>query len=127
MKERMSELGYSVWVSFIAVVIIAVFALGGLAIQRVVYPWWLSIQRESVESSKSFTDANNSMLETYRLEYFRLETKIAEAKGDPNLTGAYKAQQGAILEKMCRQISTMKIETVNPSTLTWLNSRGGCK
>ncbi len=127
MKERLSELGFSIWWAVIALVIVAILAFGGLAIQRWAYPWWLSIQRESVENSKSFSDANNNMLETYKLEYTRLDTKIAEAGDDANLTAAYRAQQNAIIEKMCRQISTMKKATVNPSTLTWLNSKGGCQ
>jgi hypothetical protein len=127
MKERFSELGYTVWASFLVVIVLAIITLGSLFVQRVAYPWWLSIQRESVENSKSFVDANNNMLETYKLEFSRLDTKIAEAKGDGKLIEAYEAQQKAILERMCKEISTMKIETVNPSTLTWLNSKGGCK
>lgn len=127
MKDRFSELGYSVWWSILALVVIALLTFGGLFIQRVAYPWWLSIQRQSVERSKSFTDANNNMLETYKLEYSRLDTKIAEVGDDAKLTAAYRAQQSAIVEKMCRQISTMQKDTVNPSTLTWLNSKGGCQ
>jgi hypothetical protein len=127
MKARFIEIGSATWYTIIAVVVIAVLSLGGLAIQGVVYPWWLSIQRESVESSKSFTDANNNMLQTYKLEYARLETKAVEAGNDTASVSAYRAQQSAVVEKMCTMISTMKIETVNPSILTWLNSKGGCQ
>lgn len=127
MKERLSELGIGFWYAVIAVVVIAALSLGIMAVQQVVYPWWLSIQREGVENSKSFTDANNNMLETYRLEYFRLDTKIAESQGDAEIIAAYEAQQTAIIERMCRQISTMKKETVNPAILAWLNSKGVCK
>lgn len=127
MKERLSEFGFGVWYAVITVVVIAVLALGGLAVQRVVYPWWLSVQREAVEESKSFTDANNNMLQAYMLEYSRLDTKIAEAQGNVELVAAYNAQQSAIVERMCRQISTMKRDTVNPTTIQWLNGKGNCK
>lgn len=127
MRQKVSELSDVVWWSVLTIVVLAIIIFGGLFIQRIAYPWWLSIQREAVEESKSFTDANNNMLQTYMLEYSRLDTKIVEAQGDIELVAAYNAQQIAILERMCRQISTMKIDTVNPNTLTWLNSKGVCK
>lgn len=114
------------WV-FVIIVVVAIFAVAFTAINGTLYPWWLSIQRRAVEQSKSFTDSNNNMLETYKLEYAKLDTKIAEANGDAGLTGAYEAQQKAIVEKMCREISTMAQGTVNPNTLSWLNSKGGCR
>ena len=113
--------------SVLALIAIAILALGITALNGQLYPWWLSIQRKSVEQSKSFTDGNNNMLESYMLEYSRLDTKIAEAQGDETIIGAYKAQQKAIVEKMCRQISTMAQSTVNPNTTQFLNSHGGCK
>lgn len=113
--------------SVLALIAIAILALGITALNGQLYPWWLSIQRKSVEQSKSFTDGNNNMLESYMLEYSRLDTKIAEAQGDETIIGAYKAQQKAIVEKMCRQVSTMAQGTVNPNTTQFLNSHGGCK
>ena len=113
--------------SVLALIAIAILALGITALNGQLYPWWLSIQRKSVEQSKSFTDGNNNMLESYMLEYSRLDTKVAEAQGDETIIGAYKAQQKAIVEKMCRQISTMAQGTVNPNTTQFLNSHGGCK
>lgn len=113
--------------SVLALIAIAILALGITALNGQLYPWWLSIQRKSVEQSKSFTDSNNNMLESYMLEYSRLDTKIAEAQGDEAIIGAYKAQQKAIVGKMCRQISTMAQGTVNPNTTQFLNSHGGCK
>ena len=115
------------WWTIIALVVMALLAFGGLFIQRYAYPWWLSIQRRSVEESKSFTDANNNMLETYKLEYVRLDTSIDISKDDADLVDAYQAQQKAIVYKMCLQISTMKRDTVNPQTLRWLSSQGGCE
>lgn len=123
MKDLKSVVGYSL----LALIAIAILTIGITALQGQLYPWWLSIQRKSVEQSKSFTDANNNMLETYMLEYSRLDTKVAEAQGDESLIVAYHAQQKAIVGKMCRQISTMAQGTVNPNTITWLNSKGGCK
>lgn len=123
----MQDLKDTLKFAFLALLVIAILTLGITALNGTLYPWWLSIQRRSVEQSKSFTDANNNMLETYILEYSRLDTKIAEAEGDKNLISAYRSQQGAIIEKMCREISTMASGTVRPSTLTWLNSKGGCQ
>jgi len=113
--------------SLIALLIVAILAVGTTALNGTLYPWWLSIQRQSVEQSKSFTDSNNNMFESYMLEYSRLDVKIAEAQGDDTLTPAYRAQQKAIVGKMCRQISTMAQGTVNPNTLSFLSSNGGCK
>lgn len=113
--------------SVLFLIAVAILAVGISALNGTLYPWWLSIQRKAVEQSKSFTDANNNMLETYILEHSRLDTKIVEAGEDANTISAYKAQQKAIVEKMCRQISTMRKDTVNPDTLSWLNSKGGCR
>ena len=127
----MSELKEIVKWCLLALVAIAILVVGiggiTMAVNGTLYPWWLSIQRKSVEQSKSFTDANNNMLESYKLEYIRLDTKIAEANGNEVIIQAYKAQQKAIVEKMCREISTMAQGTVNPNTITWLNSNGGCR
>jgi len=123
----MNDLKAILKVTFIALLVIAILAAGTLAIQGQLYPWWLSIQRKSVEQSKSFTDANNNMLASYILEYSRLDTKIAEAGENKAVVTAYKAQQKMIVTKMCLEISTMSTVTVKPSTLTWLNSKGGCQ
>lgn len=124
MKERLGELGYAIWLTFVLLLVTAAIVFGGLVIQKYALPWWTSIQRTTVENSKSFTDANNNMLETYKLEYSRLDVKIAESPDDAPV---YKAQQKAILEKMCTEISTMQRSTVNPQTIQWLNSKGACK
>ena len=127
----MSDLKQVIKWCLIGLVAIAILIVGitgiSMAVSGTTYPWWLSIQRRAVEQSKSFTDANNNMLESYMLEHSRLDTKIAEANGNENLTQAYEAQQKAIVEKMCREISTMAQGTVNPNTLSWLNSNGGCR
>lgn len=121
------ELKMILWYCFLGILVISIFAVAITALNGTLYPWWLSIQRKAVEQSKSFTDANNNMLESYKLEYSRLDTKIAEANGNESVTQAYESQQKAIVEKMCREISTMAQSTVNPNTLAWLNSNGGCR
>jgi hypothetical protein len=127
MGEIRDSFKYSILGAVLLVIVFAIIAVGSMAINGTLYPWWLSIQRKAVEQSKSFTDSNNNMLETYKLEYAKLDTKIAESQGNEDLIKAYKAQQVAVTDRMCRQISTMKKETVNPDTLSWLNSKGGCR
>ena len=102
-------------ICFYALLIVSILTVSFMALTGQLYPWYLSIQRKSVEQSKSFTDANNNMLQTYALEYSRLETKIAE---NPTVSTSYKAQQTAILNKMCLQVSTMAIGTIYPSNLS---------
>jgi hypothetical protein len=121
------ELKMVLWYCFLGIMVISIFTVAFTALNGTLYPWWLSIQRKSVEQSKSFTDANNNMLESYMLEHSRLDTKIAEANGNESLTQAYGAQQKAIVGKMCMEVSTMAQGTVNPNTLAWLNSNGGCR
>jgi exoribonuclease II len=112
---------------FWTLIIIVVLTVAITALNGTLYPWWLSLQRNAVENSDSFVDSNNNMLQQYILEHSRLDTKIAEAKGDETLIPAYKAQQKAIVERMCREIATMKRDTVNSNTITWVNSNGGCR
>ena len=118
---------FTVVVAVVGLAVVAWLVLGSLAIQGITYPAWLGIQRNAVENSKSFTDANNNMLATYILEYGRLDVKVAEAGANTELKGVYQAQQKAIVNRMCTEISTMKVNTVNPQTKFWLNSKGGCQ
>ena len=124
-KGKASELGTVIWYSILALIVLAMLFIGITALSGGTDAWYRSIDRNVVQQSKSFTDANNSMLETYKLEYTKLDTKIAEARGDETLAGAYKAQQAAILSKMCQETSTMSQGTINPSTASFL--QGQCK
>jgi hypothetical protein len=126
-KEGFNELRTVVWGVILMLVIAVMLTVGITAMNGTLYPWWLSIQRKSVEQSKSFVDANNNMLQAYMLEYSRLDTKIAEANGNTQISNAYEAQQKAVIEKMCYEISTMAQGTVNANTLGFLNSHGGCR
>jgi hypothetical protein len=123
----MRDIGETIKYTLLALLVIAILTIGTLALQGQLYPWWLAIQRQSVEQSKSFTDANNNMLATYILEHAALDTKTIEANDNAPVVAAYKAQQKAIVAKMCLQISTMDTNTVKPNTLTWLNNKGGCR
>jgi hypothetical protein len=127
MKETAKGVSSIIGITLLSLLVIAIFTVGITALNGSLLPWWYSIQRHTVEQSKSFTDSHNNMLETYMLEYSRLDTKIAEAQGNESIIVAYKAQQKAVVTKMCTLISTMSIETVNPNTLSWLNSHGGCR
>ena len=110
------------WFMVISIVMTVFFT----ALNAGILPWQKKIERNVVEQSKSFVDGNNNMLATYQLEYSRLELKIIEAQGDPVLISGYNTHQKAIIEKMCRQISTMSEGTVNPDTTRFLSMHGGC-
>lgn len=125
MRERFSELSGMLWYTLLALIVVAVLAGGGLAIQRVLYPQWLAFQRSAVEESKSYNDATNIALANYIREYGALEVKIAEASDDSELIGKYKAQQGAILTLMCQTAATMK--EIAPNTRAFLSQKGGCR
>ena len=114
--------GYAVW----ALLLIAVVAGGLFAFNSVLYPWWLSVQRESVENSKSYNDSRNSQLFTYMSEYKDLESKIAENESNLPAVTAYRGQQGAILDSMCQIVGTMNSETVSPDIVAFLFQYGGC-
>jgi hypothetical protein len=121
------DVGDTIKYTLLGLLVVIILTIGITALNGSLYPWWLSIQRKSVEQSKSFTDSNNVALENYMLEYSRLETKIVEAQGNKDFIKAYEAQELAIVTKMCTQISTMNKSTVNPDTISWLNSHGGCR
>ena len=108
-----------------AILVIGIVAIIG--IYALTYPTSLAIQRNAVEQSKSFIDSHNVQLENHKLEYSRLEVDIAHAGEDETSIAAYKAQQDAIIDMMCQLKSTMDVDTINPQTLTWLNSKGGCQ
>ena len=124
-KNRGEEVGSLVWYTLLALLIVAILSFGWLGISRVVYPWWLSIQREAVEDSKSYTDSTNIAMANYIREYHSLDSKIAEAKGDQFLIAPYQAQQSAILNQMCQIKATMN--DVAPDTQVFLSQHGGCQ
>jgi hypothetical protein len=99
---------------------------GTLLIQKFIYPEWLSVQRLSVESSKSYVDSNNLALSNLITEFVALDVKIMDAGGDQNSINVYKAQQGAIKNQMCQTVSKMKSGTVSPMTLQFISQNGGC-
>lgn len=109
----------------LTLLVIVVAIASYLLIARVVYPAWFAIQRESVEESKSFVDSSNIMLQTYMLEYARLDVNIAQS--DAATAKAYRGQQRAIINKMCSQVATMEPSTIQPSTMAWLTIKGGCQ
>ena len=127
MKERFGADGEVIFWTLVTLVIIFIISLGSLAINGTLNPIQKMWERKAVEQSKSFTDGNNVMLQKYILEYSRLDTKIVEAKDDPTSVGMYKDQQTTLVGTMCTEIATMDKSTVNPSTLSFVNSHGGCR
>lgn len=124
MRDRASELGITIWASLLILVVVAMLSFGGTWINAKLLPWWYGVQRETTENSKSFVDSTNTNLMNLRLEYVRLQGKIDSASAPDQ--GAYKAQQGAILEQMCTIISTMNKSTVQPAIMGFVNENGGC-
>ena len=117
-----ASLGFTLW----GLLILAVVVAGVFAINSVVYPWWLSIQREAVESSKSYNDSRNTMLYTYMSEYEDLSVKVAESSDNPAAVQAYQGQQQAIIDSMCQMKGTMNSGTVSPDVNSFLSQHGGC-
>jgi hypothetical protein len=101
-------------------------ASGTLLVQKYIYPQWLSVQRSSVESSKSYVDSKNTALVNLSSEYIKLDTKIAESGDNQKLIDSYKAQQTAILGQMCQIISTMKRDTIASMNSQFISQNGGC-
>jgi len=124
LRERFGVIGEIMFWFIVLLVISSAVQAYGMWQYGWLLPWQKSVERQVVEQSKSFVDSNNNQLENYKLEYVRLDTKIFE---NPDSKSVYKAQQQAILERMCREISTMNKSTVNTSTLSWINSVGGCQ
>jgi len=123
--QRIKETSEMLYWTVIAVVVLGILAFGTLFIQSKVYPWWLEIQRNAVEESKSFVDSRNDGLITMRQEYLRLEEKAVAAPGE--VVPAYRAQQKAILDDMCQIVETMQPDTVATSINQFLALHGGCK
>lgn len=126
MKETAKGIGSIIGITLLSLLVIGIFMVGITALNGTLLPWWYSIQRQTVEQSKSFTNSNNLALQNYIHEYSVLETEIVKAQGHPDVISAYKEQQLAIINLMCMEVSTMHRNTVDPNTLTWLNSHGGC-
>lgn len=127
MKRFFGELADTIGISVTVLVLIAIFVFGSLAISYIAYPAYLSVQRESVEASKSFTDSRNDALLNYQSEYGRLEIKIAESGDNPQVVSVYRTQQTAILDSMCHMVATMKNDTVSPTINQFIATNGGCK
>ncbi len=126
LRERFGVIGEFLFWLAILLAIGSVVEAYGMWQYGWLLPWQKAVERETVKQSASFVDSNNNQLENYKLEHARLDVKVIENKESKAVSNVYKAQQRAILDRMCREISTMNKDTVNPSTLSWLNSKGGC-
>jgi hypothetical protein len=127
MKDGLKVVGILFLVTVVFLVWYAFTASGTLFIQSYIYPQWLGVQRSAVESSKSFVDSNNIALANLQTEFYRLDTKIAEAGQDSELANTYKAQQEAVVNQMCMKVVRMKSNTVAPEITVFLAKEGGCK
>jgi len=127
MKRFLYELADMTGISVAILTVMIIFVSGSLAISYFAYPAYLSIQRESVEASKSFNDSRNDALLTYQSEYGRLEIKIAESSDNKQVITVYRTQQTAILDSMCHMIATMNDGTVSPTINQFIATNGGCE
>ncbi len=125
MRERSAELGATVWIGILSIVLIAILAFGGFAINRTLYPAWMGVQREAVQQSKSFVDSTGTTLANLKTEHGRLQVKIAETE-KPEAVAVYKAQQQQVVEQMCTIVATMDKSTVDRSIINFINEEGGC-
>lgn len=125
MRERSSELGYTIWFTLLTLLVVAILSFGGLAIRRYTLPAWFGIQREAVQESKSFVDSTNSNLANLKTEYTRLQAKIAESEKGESIA-AYEAQQDMVIDQMCIVVKTMNGNNVDYTINTFLAEHGGC-
>lgn len=125
LRERGIEVGGALWYTLVFLLVTALVVIGLYSIQAFVYPRWLSYQREAVENGKSYTDSTNQAVSNFIREYTALDTKIAEAKGDQDLIGAYENQQSAILTQICGVYVTMN--GVSQSNFQFISAHGGCR
>jgi hypothetical protein len=131
LKERFGELGAVIWYSGLtALAFVIVIGVGYLILAKA-QPWWLGVQREAQGQSKSFVDSNNKAISMYMADYAVLDTKIAEATASNNgmtedLIVAYKAQQKAIMTKVCQTAGQMVPGTVDGYNQKFISEHGGC-
>lgn len=125
MRERSSELGFTVWWALLGLTALAILIFGGIAIQRYAYPMWIGVQRDAVQESKSFVDSTNSNLANLKTEHLLLQTKIVESE-KPESIAAYKAQQEMVISQMCIIAGTMEDSTVSQDIRSFLAEKGQC-
>jgi len=127
MRRTVGDVAGSVGLTVWALGLLALIVGGVFAINAVVYPWWLRVQREGVEQSKSYNDSRNQMLFTYKDQYADLEVKIVDVNGNKDAVAAYRGQEKAILGSMCQLVGTMKTGTIAPDISAFLVEHGGCR
>ncbi len=108
-RSRLEEAGWFTWLAIGAVIVIALLVV----VFAVVRPAILQIERQSVESSKSYTDSSNIALTNYIVQY-----------NSPNAT---EGQQKAIIGAMCEMTAKMASGTVSPQVTKFLAGHGGCE
>lgn len=115
---------WSVVITALCLVILGVTLFG---LDSIIYPLQLKVEREAVLQSQGYVDGSITGLENYKLEYMRLESKIAEAGQNAAVTTAYQAQQKAILGSMCSITVKMNAETIPETIVHFLTEKGGCQ
>lgn len=125
MRERGNELGATVWVGLLILIMLAILTFGGFGINKILYPAQVQLQREVVQQSKSFVDSTNTSLINFKAEHGRLAVKIAESKNE-SAVAAYKAQQNQLIEQMCKISATMDKATIDRDVVNFINEKGGC-
>ena len=74
--------------------------IGAAAAFYFVQPYFMARQRENVQQSLQYVTTQVQQLNSYRIAYQDLETKIAEAGGNTQLAEAYQSQQATIVTQM---------------------------
>lgn len=117
--------GITAYVTVLMLAVVAVFAVAGAAYEWWYLPFHAQLERNTVEQSKSFTDSSNLAMVNAIQQYNAIEVSITQTKDQAEI-GAYRAQQKALKNDICKTRATMKPDTVSADVNTWLASHGGC-
>jgi lipopolysaccharide export LptBFGC system permease protein LptF len=125
MRETFEEAGAFTKVLLAAVIVVVVLTAVGYGLDAAFLPWYTGLQRNVVEQSKSFTDSSNLAMTNAIQQYDAINVSITQTQDQAEIA-AYKAQQQALKNDICKTRATMKPETVSADVNSWLASHGGC-
>ncbi len=126
MRTGARQSAIMLWSTVLAALCLVIMGVTLFGLDAILYPLQLKVEREAVLQSQGYVDGSITGLENYKLEYMRLESKIAEARQNTAVITAYQSQQKAILGSMCSITVKMKVETVPDTIARFMTEKGGC-